>query len=112
MAHVVISERYDKKAARYGTPSVPFPFGAKDVYERSMRQPLGREFNTDSSFRWISACTPLVLFLKASQSYLTSLVLACRQCCAAKKASIQDSMIDGSCSCQLSLLIISCRAAV
>lgn len=65
LAHVVISERYDKKAARYGTPSVPFPFGAKDVYERSMRQPLGREFNTDSSFRWISACTSLVLFLKA-----------------------------------------------
>ena len=63
LAHVVISERYDKKAARYGTPSVPF--GAKDVYERSMRQPLGREFNTDSSFRWISACTSLVLFSKA-----------------------------------------------
>lgn len=65
LAHVVISERYDKKAARYGTPSVPFPFGAKDVYERSMRQPLGREFNTDSSFRCFSACTCLVLLSRA-----------------------------------------------
>ena len=48
---MIISERYDKKASKYGTPSVPFPFNAKEVYERSMRQPLGRDFNTDSSFR-------------------------------------------------------------
>ncbi len=51
LAHVIISERYDKKASKYGTPSVPFPFNAKEVYERSMRQPLGRDYNTDSSFR-------------------------------------------------------------
>ena len=51
LAHVIISERYDKKASKYGTPSVPFPFSAKEVYERSMRQPLGRDYNTDSSFR-------------------------------------------------------------
>ena len=51
LAHVIISERYDKKASKYGTPSVPFPYNAKEVYERSMRQPLGRDYNTDSSFR-------------------------------------------------------------
>lgn len=51
MAGVILSERYDKKAAKYATPSVPFPFNSKDVYERSIRQPLGRDFNTDSSFR-------------------------------------------------------------
>ncbi len=51
LAAVIITERYDKKAAKYATPSVPFPFGSKDVYERSIRQPLGRDFNTDSSFR-------------------------------------------------------------
>lgn len=51
LAHVIISERYDKKASKYGTPSVPFPYNVKEVYERSMRQPLGRDYNTDSSFR-------------------------------------------------------------
>jgi U3 small nucleolar RNA-associated protein 14 len=51
LAAVIITERYDKKAAKYATPSVPFPFNSKDIYERSMRQPLGRDFNTDSSFR-------------------------------------------------------------
>jgi U3 small nucleolar RNA-associated protein 14 len=51
MEAVIISERYDRKAAKYATPSVPFPFGSKDTYERSIRQPLGRDFNTDSSFR-------------------------------------------------------------
>ena len=51
LAAVVISERYDKKAARYATPQVPFPFDSRDTYERSIRQPLGRDFNTDASFR-------------------------------------------------------------
>lgn len=51
MAAVIITERFDKKAAKYATPSVPFPFNSKDTYERSIRQPLGRDFNTDSSFR-------------------------------------------------------------
>ena len=51
LATVIISERYDKKAAKYATPGVPFPFDSKDTYERSIRQPLGRDFNTDASFR-------------------------------------------------------------
>ena len=51
LAHVIISERYDKRASKYGTPSVPFPYNAKEVYERSMRQPLGRDYKTASSFR-------------------------------------------------------------
>ncbi|BDA46715.1 probable U3 small nucleolar RNA-associated protein 14 homolog A [Coccomyxa sp. Obi] len=51
LAAVIITERYDKKAAKYATPAVPFPFNSKDIYERSIRQPLGRDFNTDSSFR-------------------------------------------------------------
>ncbi len=51
IAAVIITERFDKKAAKYATPSVPVPFNSKDTYERSIRQPLGRDFNTDSSFR-------------------------------------------------------------
>lgn len=48
---VIISEKWDKKNAKYRTPSVPFPFDSKDTYERAMRQPLGKDFNTDAAFR-------------------------------------------------------------
>ncbi|PRW50835.1 U3 small nucleolar RNA-associated 14-like protein A [Chlorella sorokiniana] len=51
LQYVVISEKWDKKSSKYKTPSVPFPFDSKDTYERAMRQPLGREYNTDVSFR-------------------------------------------------------------
>ena len=45
MALVIISERYNKKAAKKLTSAVRFPFSSKDTYERSIRQPLGRDFN-------------------------------------------------------------------
>lgn len=48
---VVISERWDKKAAKHNTASVPFPYTSKQLYEATMRQPLGREYNVDTSFR-------------------------------------------------------------
>ena len=41
----------DAQAAKYTVASVPFPFDSKEVYERSIRQPLGREYNPDSSFK-------------------------------------------------------------
>jgi len=48
---VIISEKWDKKASAYKTASVPFPFDTRVTYERAMRQPLGRDFNSDASFR-------------------------------------------------------------
>jgi U3 small nucleolar RNA-associated protein 14 len=48
---VILSERWDKKAAKYATPAVPHPFPDAAAYEASMRAPLGRDFNTDASFR-------------------------------------------------------------
>jgi U3 small nucleolar RNA-associated protein 14 len=51
LKHVVISEKWDKKAAKYLTPSLPFPFNDKQVYENAMRQPLGRQYNPDAAFR-------------------------------------------------------------
>eukprot|EP00877_Chromochloris_zofingiensis_P011898 jgi/Chrzof1/6962/Cz02g05190.t1 len=51
MQHVVISEKWDKKASKYLTPQLPFPFNNKDVYESSIRQPLGRQYNPDAAFR-------------------------------------------------------------
>lgn len=38
MKHVILSEKWDKKAAKYTTPQVPFPFDNKETYERSIRQ--------------------------------------------------------------------------
>ena len=52
MEFVVISEKWDaKNASKYKTQAVPFPFNSKETYERSMRQPLGKDFNTVDSFR-------------------------------------------------------------
>lgn len=51
MKNVVISEKFDKKAAQFHVESVPFGYSNKEVYEASLRQPLGRDFNTDASFR-------------------------------------------------------------
>ena len=51
MEYVVISEKWDSKSAKYKTQSVPYPFNSKETYERSMRQPLGKEYNTIDSFR-------------------------------------------------------------
>ena len=88
MKNVVISEKWDKKAARwamespplvfdgsvlptrsfnaatphsqppphfclvcffrYAAGTLPYPFDSAESYERSLRQPLGREFNPDS----------------------------------------------------------------
>ncbi len=43
MKNVVISEKWDKKAAKFTAGSLPFPYDSKEVYESSIRQPLGRE---------------------------------------------------------------------
>ena len=51
LKYVVVSEKWDKKAAKYTTPAAPFPFNSPELYERSIRQPLGRQYNPDSAFR-------------------------------------------------------------
>lgn len=51
LKYVVISEKYDKKAIKYTAPAAPFPFTSQEAYERSIRQPLGREYNPDAAFR-------------------------------------------------------------
>lgn len=51
MKGVIMSERCDKKAARYATSSLPHPFTSRQVYERQMRQPMGPDYNTSASHR-------------------------------------------------------------
>ena len=51
LRRVVISEKFDKKAAAFNVEHLPHGFESKAVYEGSMRAPLGADVNTDKSFR-------------------------------------------------------------
>ncbi|KAF8085671.1 hypothetical protein N665_0653s0015 [Sinapis alba] len=45
LKHVIISEKVDKRAEKLHTTTLPFPFTSKEVFEHSMRMPIGPEFN-------------------------------------------------------------------
>ncbi|KAI8582424.1 hypothetical protein K450DRAFT_227120 [Umbelopsis ramanniana AG] len=51
LGNVIISEKRIKKAAKYQVTSIPFPFQNREQYERSLRAPLGKEWNTTDSFQ-------------------------------------------------------------
>ncbi|KAI5854000.1 Utp14 protein-domain-containing protein [Tricharina praecox] len=59
MEKVIISERRDKKAAKFQTPTLPHPFETKGQYERSLRVPIGPEWTTKSTFQ--NATMPRVM---------------------------------------------------
>lgn len=48
---VVISEKTDKKSAKYHTTKLPFPMKTPQVFEQSLRMPIGREYNGEKVFR-------------------------------------------------------------
>ncbi|KAF4603269.1 hypothetical protein EYR38_003682 [Pleurotus pulmonarius] len=50
-AHVIISEKRDKKAAKYLVRDLPYPYTSKAQFERSMETPLGTEWNTRRGFQ-------------------------------------------------------------
>ena len=50
-AHVIISEKRDKKAAKYLVKDLPYPYTSKAQFERSMGTPLGTEWNTRVGFQ-------------------------------------------------------------
>ncbi|XP_023636335.1 uncharacterized protein C57A7.06 [Capsella rubella] len=45
LRHVIISEKVYKKAEKLHTKSLPFPYTSNEVFEHSMRMPIGPEFN-------------------------------------------------------------------
>lgn len=47
--NVIINEEEDKKFSKYQLSQLPYEFGNKRQYERSLAQPLGPEWNTLSS---------------------------------------------------------------
>ncbi|KII93102.1 hypothetical protein PLICRDRAFT_87528 [Plicaturopsis crispa FD-325 SS-3] len=50
-AHVIISEKRDKKAAKYLVKDLPYPYTSKAQFERTMETPLGTEWNTRVGFQ-------------------------------------------------------------
>jgi len=55
LKHVVISEKFDKKAAQFNVESLPHGYASKATYEGSMRQPLGPDVNTVGMFSKLNA---------------------------------------------------------
>ena len=51
LQNVIISEKYDKKSSKYNVTNLPFPFTSKEAFESNIRQPMGSDFNTQTSFR-------------------------------------------------------------
>ncbi|CAO2838238.1 unnamed protein product [Amaranthus hypochondriacus] len=51
LKHVIISEKIDKKAEKLHAKTLPYPFTSKDVFEQSIRMPIGPEFNPASTVR-------------------------------------------------------------
>ncbi|KAK1316198.1 hypothetical protein QJS10_CPA05g00380 [Acorus calamus] len=49
LKHVIISEKIDKKAEKLHTKTLPFPYTSKEVFEQSIRMPIGPEFNPATS---------------------------------------------------------------
>ncbi|KAK4849568.1 hypothetical protein QYF36_026224 [Acer negundo] len=49
LKHVIISEKLDKKAEKLHTKTLPYPFTSKEVFEQSIRVPVGPEFNPSTS---------------------------------------------------------------
>ena len=50
-AHVIISEKKDKKAQKYLVKDLPFPYTGRAQFERSLETPLGAEWNTRVGFQ-------------------------------------------------------------
>ncbi|CAE6435881.1 unnamed protein product [Rhizoctonia solani] len=44
--HIIISEKKDKKAAKYLVKDLPYPYTSKEQFARSMATPIGTEWNT------------------------------------------------------------------
>ncbi|GBC07953.1 hypothetical protein RclHR1_07800006 [Rhizophagus clarus] len=59
LQHVIINEKRIKKAKKYLSTSIPHPFETYEQYERSLRTPLGTEWNTQEVFQKV--VTPRII---------------------------------------------------
>ena len=49
--HVIVSKKRNKKAKKYFLDKVPYPFTSREQYERSLKNPIGNDWNTVETFR-------------------------------------------------------------
>ncbi|GJJ15677.1 hypothetical protein Clacol_009955 [Clathrus columnatus] len=49
--HVIISEKKDKKAAKYHVKDLPYPYTSKAQFEKVMETPVGVEWNSRDTFQ-------------------------------------------------------------
>jgi len=49
LKHVIISEKVDKKAEKLHTKTLPYPYTSQEVFEQSIRMPIGPEFHPMST---------------------------------------------------------------
>ncbi|KAI7860159.1 small-subunit processome [Circinella umbellata] len=54
LKNVIINEKRNKKIERYEITQVPFPFQTMEQYERSLRAPVGKEWNTRDTFQKVT----------------------------------------------------------
>lgn len=54
LPHVIINEKRQKGAGIFHVASVPFPYQTREQYERSLQQPLGREWNAQTTFQQVT----------------------------------------------------------
>ena len=58
LSHVIINdEAINNQLKGYRPESVPFPFTSAEQYEKSLRMPLGKEFNTSEGFKALTKPT-------------------------------------------------------
>lgn len=50
-SHVIISEKKDKKAAKYLVKDLPYPYTSKAQFEKVMSTPVGTEWNSRETFQ-------------------------------------------------------------
>lgn len=50
MGHVIINHKHNISLAKYQVNDVPYPFTSQEQYERSIRQPIGKTWNTERAF--------------------------------------------------------------
>ena len=74
-AHVIISEKRDKKAAKYLVKDLPYPYTSKAQFERSMEVPLGTEWNTRLGFQRATLPKVVTKVRVACSDWAESLVL-------------------------------------
>jgi U3 small nucleolar RNA-associated protein 14 len=54
LSKVIINEKESKRLSKYKVTSIPYPYQTREQYEKAIRVPLGKEWNSRNSFQSMS----------------------------------------------------------